>query len=166
MNGKFRGIALLGAFAVTVGLAQPAFADSASANTSATVLQNTTVSSLLQMDFGTIASNGTGGIVSLDAASSSRGCGVGMACSGAFAFATLLVTGDATSVQLNYDPVVQLTGPGIPMNATINYVGGQGAVVSLVNGNATIHFGADLLVNPNQTAGAYNGTFSVSVNYQ
>jgi Domain of unknown function (DUF4402) len=138
----------------------------ASANGRASVLQGTTLASLLEMDFGTIATNGLGGTVNLDASNSSRTCGSGMVCSGSFAFATLRVTGAATNVQVNFDPVVQLTGPGAPMNAAILFPGGQGAVITLVNGQATVYFGANLGVNANQGPGVYQGTFNVNVNYQ
>jgi Mat/Ecp fimbriae major subunit len=142
------------------------FAQTANANTSATVVQTTTISSLLALDFGTIASNNTAGVVSLDASANNRNCATNMACSGSFAFAKLFVTGDASSVQLQYDSTVQLTGPGATMTATLLFPGGQGATIPLSNGQATVRFGADLYVNANQAAGAYNGTFTVSVNYQ
>jgi Mat/Ecp fimbriae major subunit len=163
---RTRAAAILGAFALWCGAAPAAFAGGAGANSNAVIVQTTTLSSLLELNFGTIASNGAGGVVTLDAGTGNRTCAPGMACSGSFAFATLLVTGDAAGVQLHYDPTVQLTGPGDPMNATIQFPGGQGSVVALVNGQAVVYFGADLVVNANQTAGAYNGTFNVSVNYQ
>jgi Domain of unknown function (DUF4402) len=164
-NGQSVAAPLL-AFAFWIAAGTPAQAQSADANSSATIVQTTTISSLLALDFGTIASNGEAGVVTLEPSSNNRNCASNMACSGSFSFATLFVTGDASSVQLHYDPDVQLSGPGATMTATILFPGGQGTIIPLTNGQATVHFGANLYVNANQTEGAYNGTFTVSVNYQ
>lgn len=160
-----RTFALLAGTAIglSTGAAQ---ADSASSPTSATIIQPTTLASLLELDFGTIATTSAGGTVNLDVAGNNRMCASGLFCSGSFAFATLYVTGDVSTVQVTYNPAVTLTGPGTPMDATILFPGGSGASVNLVNGEATIQFGADLVVGPNQTPGAYSGQFTVNVNYQ
>jgi hypothetical protein len=160
--------ALFSALAVSsVALcASPVRADSAASSSSATIIQPTTLASLLELNFGTIATNAAGGVVSLDVVSSNRNCASGLFCSGSFAFATLYITGSISTVQVTYDPDVVLTGPGAPMDVTILFPGGSGTVVNLVNGEATIQFGADLTVNPNQIPGGYTGQFTVNVDYQ
>jgi hypothetical protein len=151
--------------AILVLSASPALAAGAAAASGADIIGTTTLASLLELEFGTIAADSAGGVVELDVSSGNRNCAPGMACSGSFAFATLLVTGSAGSVEVTYDPTVILAGPGADLNATINFPGGQGSVINLVNGTATVQFGASLQINPNQAAGQYIGQFSVNVNY-
>jgi Domain of unknown function (DUF4402) len=135
------------------------------ATSHATIYRPSTLASLLDLNFGSIVTGTAGGQISLDVASASRTCAPGMACSGAFAFATLSITGSNATVQVTYVPNIQLTGPGAPMDVAINFPGGSGALVTLVSNAATIEFGATLTVNPNQAGGDYAGQFSVDVNY-
>jgi Domain of unknown function (DUF4402) len=145
--------------------ASPVQAQSASAVSSTTIISQTTLSSLLDMSFGTVITDGTGGPVILDSAAGTRSCTGGIICSGSFAFATLYVTGDSSTVQVTYPSQVLLSGPGTDMTVTPVYAGGSGATITLVSGAATIKFGAQLDVNPGQTPGNYTGTFTVNVNY-
>ena len=148
------------------GLASaPAHAETAAASSLATVYRPSTLASLLDLNFGTIVANSTGGVVDLDVNSSSRLCQPGLACSGGYAFATLQLTGSNAIVVVTYDPVIQLTGPGDPMNVLIQFPGGSGALVPITNNSTTIQFGALLTVNPSQLPGDYSGLFSVNVNY-
>jgi hypothetical protein len=140
-------------------------AETASATARATVYRPTTLASLLDLNFGTIISDGVGGQVELDAPGNNRNCGAGFICSGGYTFATLLLTGSNAVVQITYAPIVQLTGPGDPMDLAIQFPGGSGAMVPIVANSATIQFGALLTVNPDQTGGDYSGNFSVDVNY-
>ena len=143
----------------------PAHAETAAANSLATVYRPSTLASLLDLNFGTIVANSTGGVIDLDVNTSSRVCQPGLVCSGGYAFATLQLTGSNAVVVVTYEPLIQLTGPGDPMNVLIQFPGGSGALVPITNNSTTIQFGALLTVNPSQLPGDYSGLFSVNVNY-
>jgi Domain of unknown function (DUF4402) len=146
-------------------IAAPVQAATASASSRATIYRPMTLASLLDLNFGTVVTDGTGGVVNLDVGSASRSCDPGLSCSNTFAFATLMLTGSNTTVQVNYNPIVQLTGPGTPMDVNIQFPGGPGALVTITNNATNIAFGALLTVNPNQADGDYAGNFSVDVVY-
>lgn len=59
------------------------------------------------------------------------------------------------------DATSSLTGPGTAMTATL----GNDAPSNLTAGSATINVSSSLAVGANQTAGAYSGTFAITVNY-
>ncbi len=143
----------------------PANAANTPATTRATIYRPMTLASLLDLNFGTVVTDGTGGVVDLNTGTASRNCDPGLSCSNTFAFATLMLTGSNTTVQVNYNPIVQLTGPGTPMDVNIQFPGGSGAMVAITNNATNIEFGALLTVNPNQADGDYSGNFSVSVVY-
>ncbi len=159
----FRGVvAIVAMSGLAPGVAQ---AENLSAQSKATVYRPSTLASLLDLDFGTVVSDGTGGVVLLDVDANSRNCDPGMMCSAAYAFATLSLTGSNATVQVTYDPVVQLVGSGQPMDVSILFPGGSGSYVTITNNAAVIRFGAALTVNPNQMPGDYAGDFTVNVNY-
>jgi type 1 fimbria pilin len=89
-----------------------------------------------------------------------------MVCAGTSYPATLFLSAsNSSTVQVNYQPNVLMKGPGADMPVNIQFPGGPGALINLTSGTATITFGAVLTVNPNQTPGDYNATFSVTVDY-
>jgi Domain of unknown function (DUF4402) len=154
--------------AVLTGLsagATSAEAATAAATSRATIYRPITLASLLDLNFGTVVTDGTGGVVDLNVGTSSRNCDPGLSCSNTFAFATLMLTGSDVAVQVNYNPAVQLFGPGAPMNVNIQFPGGPGALVTIINNAKNIEFGALLSVNPSQADGDYAGNFSVDVVY-
>ena len=72
------------------------------------------------------------------------------------------VTGEGTSAfTTTMDATSSLTGPGTAMTATL----GNDAPSNLTAGSATINVSSSLAVGANQTAGAYSGTFAITVNY-
>jgi Domain of unknown function (DUF4402) len=155
-----------GAMILSLGFgATSAEAATASANSRATVYRPMTLASLLDLNFGTVVTDGTGGVVNLNVSSASRNCDPGLLCSNTFAFATLKLTGSNTTVQVTYNPTVQLTGPGSPMDVNIQFPGGSGTWVTVTNNATNIEFGALLTVNPAQADGDYSGLFSVDVTY-
>jgi hypothetical protein len=164
VGGKIvRGVAAIAAMSgLAPGTAQ---AESLSAQSKATVYRPSTLASLLDLDFGTVVSDGTGGVVMLDVDANARNCDPGMMCSAAYAFATLYLTGSNATVQVTYDPVTQLTGPGQPMDVSLLFPGGSGSYVTITNNAAVIRFGASLTINSNQVPGDYSGQFAVNVNY-
>jgi Domain of unknown function (DUF4402) len=145
--------------------ATSAEAATASASSRATIFRPMTLASLLDLNFGTVVTDGTGGVVDLNVGTASRNCDPGLSCSNTYAFATLMLTGSNTVVQVNYNPLVQLFGPGAPMNVNIQFPGGPGALVTIINNAKNIEFGALLTVNPSQADGDYAGNFSVDVVY-
>ncbi len=158
------------AISVCMGLfaANPAFAaDTENATASVEIYEKIQFAILLEMDFGTVVSNSTGGVVHLDTSDGSRDCAGGsLTCTGIFNFARLQLTGTDANVLVTYSPSLQLTGPGSPILVEPEFVGGQGAIVQLTGGSAAFEFGAKLHVNPGQTPGTYSGIFTVDVSYE
>jgi hypothetical protein len=146
--------------------AAPAHAETATGDASAKVNQPITLASLLDMHFGHIVANATGGNVTLATATGTRICSPGLICTGAYGFAKLIVSGSNGSVQVTHDPVYHLTGPGQDMDVTLDFPGGSGAILTLVTNYLEVDFGANIAVNPNQTPGDYSGLITVNVNYQ
>lgn len=146
--------------------AQPASAATvASTSAQAEVLETIQVAVLLDMDFGRIAVGGAGGVVVIDPNAGSRTCDPGLVCVGSFGTSELQLTGSDASVQVNFDPTFQLTGPGAPIVAEPQFPGGPGTVVNLSGGTTVVKFGAKLTINPGQTPGVYSGQFSVNLEY-
>ncbi len=143
-----------------------AHAEAATASADAKIVIRTQLTSLLNMNFGTIYTDGTGGDVLLDKPNASRACDAGLICYGSYDFATLQLTGSDANVVVNYQPTVQLSGPGADMNVEVLFPGGQGAVIAVTGGQTDVVFGARLTVNANQAEGDYSGQFSVDVDYQ
>jgi hypothetical protein len=161
-----RKIALTAATMTACLLPSTAWADVESANATIKVYEDIQFSILLDMDFGTIVSNSTGGTVHLDPVNNDRSCPSTMTCTGAFAFSELQLTGSDANVSVTYDPSFNLTGPGAPILVEPEFPGGSGTVVPLTGGSAVFKFGAQVHINPNQQPGAYNGVFTVDVSYQ
>ncbi len=160
MNRKLE-LALL---AIAAANAPSAQAATGTAGGAAIVYHKMTLASLLDLNFGTVISDGTLADVELNSGTQTRDCGAGVTCQGSFAFATLYITGSAAVVQVTYNPTVQLTGPGDPMDVDIQFPGGSGALINS-DGDTTIEFGAILHINADQAPGDYAANFSVDVNY-
>lgn len=120
---------------------------------------------LLELDFGSIVASSEGGTVTLDPASGTRSC-VNLVCNGAFSWSRLSLTGSDANVRVTYAPAFNLTGPGAPIAAELDFPGGSGTVVALTGGSKSIDIGARLNVNPGQTPGIYQGVFEVNVDYE
>lgn len=81
--------------------------------------------------------------------------------------AEFAITGQPnTSINVSLPNSIILTGPGAAM--TVNNFsrrpGGSSTNINS-NGDLTLKVGADLIINANQAAGVYNGTYTISVNY-
>lgn len=164
-NRKFSGTALAGILLLPF-VAAPASAADAAGDATVTIYEPIQFSVLLDMNFGQIVSNSTGGTVRLDPLNSSRDCPVTMICLGTFSFSELQLTGSDATVVVSYSPSFSLTGPGDPIIVEPEFPGGSGAAVQLTGGSAVFAFGAQIHVNPSQAPGAYSGSFSVDVSYQ
>lgn len=161
-----RWMALMAASGSALSLAAPAYAESATGASTVSVYRPITLASLLDMSFGHIVASSSGGNVTLATATGTRVCDGSLHCSGTYGFAKLIVTGSNGTVQVTYDPVYYLTGPGQDMPVTLDFPGGNGALLSLVSNSLEVDFGANVYVNPNQTPGDYSGVIAVNVNYQ
>jgi hypothetical protein len=144
--------------------ATPAHAENEPAQAEARIFRPINFAMLLEMDFGQIIAGAAGGTIILDEGNGSRNCGT-LVCTGAFTAARLTLSGSDATVVVTYDTSIQLTGPGDPMTVTPTFAGGSGTIIQLTGGSASVDFGGVLTVNPNQTDGEYQGTFTVNVEY-
>lgn len=164
---KARGCGAAAAFGLAAVVATPASAGTQTAVAKAQVFKPIQFAVLLELNFGTIIANSSGGTITLTPSSGSRDCAGGaMTCVGAFSWSKLQLTGSDATVVVTYAPSFTLTGPGAPITAELDFPGGSGTSVAITGGSTTIDIGAKLRVNPNQMPGAYSGLFSVDVNYQ
>jgi hypothetical protein len=146
--------------------ATPAAAADTTGTGTAAIYEPIQFAVLLDMDFGKIVSDTTGGTVHIDPVNITRSCPVTMTCLGTFSFSELQLTGSDATVVVSYSPSFQLTGPGAPITVEPEFPGGSGTAIQLTGGSAIFQFGAQVHINPNQTAGSYTGNFSVDVSYQ
>lgn len=161
-------IALVGAALSAVSFASAASAaTSATANASAEVLNTLTLSATGALNFGQIAANNGGSVtVKSDSTVTSSGS---LISTGTRAPAAFTVTGSP-----NANVVLSL-----PTSATLTRAGGTetmsiggfnsnpaGAFQLGSTGSANFAISGTLTVAANQASGVYNGTFSVSVEYQ
>jgi hypothetical protein len=144
----------------------PAMAETAVGTGEVRIYEPIQFAVLLDMDFGRIVSDTTGGTVHLDPVNSTRTCPPTMTCLGTFSFSELQLTGTDATVVVSYSPSFQLTGPGAPIVVEPEFPGGSGTAIQLTGGSAVFEFGAQVHINPGQIAGAYSGTFTVDVSYQ
>ncbi len=144
----------------------------ATGNASATVLTPLSIAQTTAMNFGQVAGDqsvattvvlaNTGGTSSADGAYTD-GAGV------AGGFDVWGDTGQTYTITLPADGVVTLTGPGAAMSVDgfSNNLGATGTVDGTTSdGAADFTVGATLTINAGQVAGAYTGTYTVTVNYQ
>lgn len=134
-------------------------------NASAEIIQAITVTENTPMDFSQIIPDAGGDTVSLavDGSRSATGSStfLGSGQQGIFD-----ITGAASqAVTVSFSSGDVLSGPGTDM-ALNNFVHDAGGSPALDGtGNLQLAVGADLGVNASQTAGAYSGTYTISVNY-
>jgi Mat/Ecp fimbriae major subunit len=163
---KTKQMTAIAAIMIVACSATPAMAGTATGNGKVTVYETLNFAVLLEMDFGKIVTDTSGGMVDLDPVTNARNCPSNLDCIGTFSFARLQLTGSDAQVSVNYDPNFQLTGPGDSITVEPTFSGGQGAIVQLTGGSASFDFGAKLHVNPSQLAGSYSGEFTVDIDYQ
>ena len=131
----------------------------------ATILQQVTVTNTSDLQFGTVAIGTGGGTVTVSTAGA-RSCGTTLVCSGATTAAGFSVAG-ATGMAV---------GISVPGSVTLTEVGGASMAATLnasassltLAGTSADAFtvGGSLNVGGTQAAGAYAGTFTVTVAYQ
>ncbi len=156
-------IALLGAAAVAM-ISTGANAATVSATAEVDILAPVTLAQTAGLDFGVVAAGAAAGTVTLTPASDVRTCSAGLACVGAANRGAFSVVGaNGYTVVITVAPTTTLTGLGAPMSLSLT------ASTPLVIASGlpqTFHVGGTLAVGAAQTAGTYNGTYSVSADYQ
>mgnify|MGYP001169127445 FL=1 len=137
----------------------------ATGNASATIQTAISISEDTAMDFATILADAAGDTITLtpvggiSAANTSTFSGSPAA--GAFS-----ATGDAsTAVTISFSSGDVLSGPGTDMALGTFAHDAGGSPAFNGSGNLTFNVGAALTVNASQTAGAYSGTYTVTVDY-
>lgn len=141
-----------------------AYAQSATADASATILEEITVTAGDDLAFGTIVVGADGDDVSI-AADGTFNCGANLTCTGTNSAASFGVTGTAGEVvTVAVDASVTLTSGTNEMTAVLS---GSDATLTLDAGGASAFtVGGVLTVGDNQPSGDYTGQFDVTVDYQ
>lgn len=161
-------LALIGAVAAASFAGSAQAATTATGTASAEVLSSLTVTATSNLQFGQIAAN-TGGTVTVNADSTTGFTG-SLVSTGTRAPATFSVTGTPnTSVIVSLPTAsVNLTRSGGTETMTLSgFNSNPGGAFQLgTTGAGTFNVGGTLAVASGQVAGAYTGTFQVSVEYQ
>ena len=148
--------------AVTGFLASGERAEAITANASAQIAIPVTIAESTALDHGTVASSGSLGTVTISLAGVRGVTGGVTALGGSPAQGIFTVTGEGTNAfTTTMDPTSSLSGPGTAMVATL----ANDAPANLTAGSATVNVSSSLAVAASQVAGAYSGTYSITVNY-
>lgn len=164
-----------------------ALAQAQQADARATMVGPASVYKDADMNFGTVATLGAGGTVTIEplATNSCLETGDLTRISGPCTPATFTVTGRrnmTVRIRNMTGPVIALTGPGgATMNVNLIVIGTSGMILAPGGGNpngllgryritdpggtAQFRLGGTLTVGPNQTPGVYNGIIEIQVQY-
>ena len=160
-------LALLGITSLGfLGMATQANAEDLSSATSAANIQGAiAISETTGLDFATVIADSSGDVVTLTT-------GGGISSTGSSTFsgsptnALFAVTGDAsTAVTISFSSSDTLTGPGTAMGLGNFQHDAGGSPAFTAGGTLALNVGADLTVNASQTAGAYSGTYTLTIDY-
>ncbi|MBA3895617.1 MAG: DUF4402 domain-containing protein [Sphingomonadaceae bacterium] len=165
MKNQMIKAALCGTALLALGLgATSAQAATATAFAKAKILKQITVTKSADLDFGTIVTGAAASTVTVSSAGV-RTCGAGLTCTNPATAAAFGVTGTSGAVvTLAAAGPVTLTGSnGGTMSATLNT---SAATMTLTAGPDPFTVGGVLSVGANQTDGVYQGSFTVTVDYQ
>lgn len=155
-------IIFISAFAM-FGLQSTSYAATSSATASATVLSPVAVTKSSDLDFGKIISGASAATVTLTGTGGFN-CGAGLTCTGTHNAAAFGITGSNNeTVTVATDSAVNLQSGSNSMSATL---APSSSSLTLTGGVASFNVGGALSVAANQPAGAYAGSFNVTVNYQ
>ncbi|MDX9862163.1 MAG: DUF4402 domain-containing protein [Rhodospirillales bacterium] len=155
----------LGSMAATAAQAQTSA--SATTGASVTIAAPIAVTKTADLSFGMVVPSATAGTVVVSAAGVRSVSGGVSEFGGTVTAAAYSVTGYASNAYAIALPTTAtLTGPGSTTMTAGTFTHSAGSSPALdSSGNGTFSVGATLSVGANQAAGAYSGTFDVSVNY-
>jgi Mat/Ecp fimbriae major subunit len=161
-------IVLAGAAAVAAMSSTAAYADTESATATVQILGAVELTKFADLDLGTVAAGSTQGTVTLPTTSNTRSC-LDVTCVGTATRARFQVTAATNSYVINvtHSPTATLTSTAAgsaPMTLTL-----ASSASSITFDSAAlqdIFVGGTLTVGAGQTAGTYNGNFSVTAEYQ
>ena len=137
----------------------------ASTGASVTIADPIAISKTADLAFGTVVASAAAGTVTVGTTNNRTVGGGVSALGGTVTSAAYTVTGYGTSsYSIALPTSVSLTGPGTAMTAN-TFVSSVGGSASLTAGTGSFAVGATLAVGANQAAGAYSGTFDVTVAY-
>lgn len=142
-----------------------AHAASVTASASATVATPIAISETSSMNFGTVVASATAGTAVLSTAgavTTTGGVTTLASTPSAAAFSVTGQSGQTFSVSLPTSATLSSGANNMTID-TFNH--SLGTTPTLTGGTATFSVGATLNVSANQAAGAYSGTYAVTVNY-
>lgn len=154
-----------------LAVARPAFAVTQTASVNANVVKPLTLVSVQNLDLGTVAL-GPGTFASANVGISKSGvftcASANLICTGATQVAKYKVTGTNKQTVLISTPNVTLVNQADSSKTLMMVVDSPGSVTLTSSGEPGITFslGGTLTLNSATSAGDYQGTFQVTVNYQ
>ncbi|MGP1353985.1 MAG: DUF4402 domain-containing protein [Parasphingopyxis sp.] len=160
-------ITVFAAGAAMASFGSAANAATATADATAEILQQVQISKTADLNFGTIVPDDTvAGTVSVAAnAAGTRNCG-GLTCAGGalVSSAAFDVTGaNGLSVDVALSGLTQLTSGTNSMPISLS---ASSTTLAMTGSAVALYVGGDLSVAANQPAGTYDGTFTVTADYQ
>ncbi len=162
MTNRFMKAALAGTVFAAAFASTGAQAATATASAKAQILTQITVTKTADLDFATIVSAASASTVVVSPAGL-RTCGAGLVCTGTATAAGFGIAGTTGSiVTIASDASVTLNSGANSMTAALL----TSAATRTLTGTDSFTVGGTLAVAANQAAGAYTGTFTVTVNYQ
>lgn len=164
MTKTFKTV-LAGSVAAVAALSSTgAYAQSATADATATILEEVVVTAGDDLAFGTIVVGATGDDVTI-AADGTFTCGANLTCTGTNSAASFAVTGTAgETVTVTVDANVTLNSGTDSMTAVLSR--SAETLTIDTDGDAGFTVGGVLTVADNQPSGDYAGQFDVTVDYQ
>lgn len=145
-----------------------ALAATASGTANATVLQPIAITAGTALNFGTFSGNASGGTVKVSTGSVRTLTGSVVVASGNTPTAgTFSVTGTGTSTfGITYPANFNVTSGANTMSVDVSAATNTNPTTgTLAGGTATLSVGGTLTVAANQTAGAYTGSYTMTVEY-
>ena len=156
----------LSAATAMIAVSAQASAETASFDASATILEALVLAKQADLAFASIVPDSTNAGTVVVSAAGARTCDAALTCSGTVSAADFDVTGTSgATYSLTLPGSANITSGANTMlvdTFTSSLTGGTG---TLTGGSDSFQIGATLNVGANQAAGAYTGSFNVTVEY-
>ena len=159
------GIASLGAIVLALAVNKTVLAADATGTATSTVVAPITIAAGDDLAFGSLAPTASAGTVVLSTAGARTNTNVDLLTGSTVTAATFTVGGGASaaySITLPTTATLTSGGNNMTVNNFVHSAGGSPTVDG--SGSGPIQVGATLNVGANQAAGAYTGTYQVTVN--